>query len=70
MPPRVARFGCGHHPRVSLSPVSAISDMVAPVVLITLATIFSNVLLTVATVTWWFSRSRLSESNRRPIHYE
>jgi Protein of unknown function (DUF2721) len=33
---------------VSLSPVSAISDMVAPVVLMTLATIFANGLLTVA----------------------
>lgn len=32
----------GHDQRVSLSPVSAISDMVAPVVLITLATIFAN----------------------------
>ena len=34
---------------MSLSPVSAISDMVAPVVLITLATLFSNGLLAVAT---------------------
>jgi hypothetical protein len=34
---------------VSLSPVSAISDMIAPVVLITLATIFGNGLLTVGT---------------------
>jgi hypothetical protein len=34
---------------VSLSPVSAISDIVAPVVLITLATIFSNGLLTAGT---------------------
>ena len=33
---------------MSLSPVSAISDMVAPVVLITLATIFANGLLTLA----------------------
>jgi fumarate reductase subunit D len=33
---------------VSLSPVSAISDMVAPVVLMTLATIFASGLLTVA----------------------
>jgi hypothetical protein len=32
---------------MSLSPVSAISDMVAPVVLITLTTIFANGLLTV-----------------------
>jgi uncharacterized membrane protein HdeD (DUF308 family) len=32
---------------VSLSPVSAIADMVAPVVLITLATIFANGLMTV-----------------------
>jgi hypothetical protein len=32
---------------VGLSPVSAISDMVAPVVLITLATIFANGLMTV-----------------------
>jgi Protein of unknown function (DUF2721) len=43
---RVARFSPGHHQRVSLSPVSAISDMVAPVVLITLATIFANGLMT------------------------
>ena len=33
---------------MSLSPVSAIADMVAPVVLITLTTIFANGLLTVA----------------------
>jgi hypothetical protein len=33
---------------VSLSPLSAIADMVAPVVLITVATIFSNALLTIA----------------------
>jgi len=33
---------------MSLSPVSAISDMVAPVVLMTLATIFANGLLAVA----------------------
>jgi len=43
---RVARFSPGHHQRVSLSPVSAISDMVAPVVLITLAVIFANGLMT------------------------
>ena len=43
---RVARFSPGHHQRVSLSPVSAIADMVAPVVLITLATIFANGLMT------------------------
>jgi hypothetical protein len=36
----------GHYQRVSLSPVSAIADMVAPVVLITLSTIFANGLLT------------------------
>jgi hypothetical protein len=34
---------------MSLSPVSAIGDMVAPVVLITLATIFSNGLMTAGT---------------------
>jgi len=34
---------------VSLSPLSAIADMVAPVVLITLATIFCNGLMTVGT---------------------
>src|SRR5262249_5532765 len=44
---RVAGFGSGHHQRVSLSPVTAIADMVAPVVLITLATIFVNGLMTV-----------------------
>jgi hypothetical protein len=43
----VARYSSGHHQRVSLSPVSAIGDMVAPVVLIILATIFANGLLTV-----------------------
>jgi hypothetical protein len=41
-------FRAGHHQRVSLSPVSAIGDMVAPVVLMTLATIFANGLMTVA----------------------
>jgi hypothetical protein len=46
---RVVRSSPGHLQRVSLSPVSAISDMVAPVVLITLATIFANGLLTAAT---------------------
>lgn len=40
----------GHYQRVSLSPLSAIADMVAPVVLITLATIFANGLLTIAAV--------------------
>ena len=40
----------GHYQRVSLSPLSAIADMVAPVVLITLATIFANGLLTVVAV--------------------
>lgn len=45
----MARFSRGHHQRVSLSPVSAISDMVAPVVLMTLATIFANGLNTVST---------------------
>jgi hypothetical protein len=39
----------GHCQRMSLSPVSAISDMVAPVVLITLATIFANGLLSAGT---------------------
>lgn len=43
---RVARFSPGHHQRVSLSPVSAIADMVAPLVLITLAVIFANGLMT------------------------
>lgn len=41
----MARFSLGHDQRVSLSPVTAIADMVAPVVLITLATIFANGLL-------------------------
>jgi hypothetical protein len=36
---------------MSLSPVSAIGDMVAPVVLITLATIFSNGLMTIGSAT-------------------
>jgi polyferredoxin len=44
---RVARVSPGHYQRVSLSPVSAIADMVAPVVLMTLATIFANGLMTV-----------------------
>src|SRR5262252_9272490 len=43
------RFSPGHHQPVSLSPVSAIGDMVAPVVLITLTTIFANGLLSVLT---------------------
>jgi hypothetical protein len=47
--PRVDNVSRGHHQRVSLSPLSAISDMVAPVVLITLATIFANGLLTAGT---------------------
>jgi len=42
---RVARFGLGHHQQMGLSSVSAIADMVAPVVLITLATIFANGLM-------------------------
>jgi hypothetical protein len=42
----VARFSPGHHQRVSLSPVSAISDMVAPVVLLTVSVIFGNGLVT------------------------
>jgi hypothetical protein len=46
---RVARVGRGHHLRVSLSPLSAIADMVAPVVIITLAAFLSNGLLTTAT---------------------
>ena len=41
----MARFSPGHHQRVSLSPVSAIADMVAPVVLITMAVIFANGLI-------------------------
>jgi len=48
---RVARFSPGHYQRVSLSPLSAIADMVAPVVLITLATIFANGLMTVGAAT-------------------
>jgi len=40
------RFSPGHHQRVSLSPVSAVVDMVAPVVLITMSVIFANGLLT------------------------
>ncbi len=44
---RVARADPGHYQRMNLSPVSAIADMVAPVVLITLATIFTNGLMTV-----------------------
>src|SRR5215469_4821823 len=43
------RFSPGHYQRVSLSSVSAIGDMVAPVVLITLTTIFSNGLTAVGT---------------------
>src|SRR5215469_11446277 len=46
---RVAASNPGHHQRMSLSPVSAIGDMVAPVVLITLTTIFSNGLTAVGT---------------------
>src|SRR5215469_11007461 len=42
---RVACLGPGNHQRMSLSPVAAIGDMVAPVVLITLATIFANGLI-------------------------
>jgi hypothetical protein len=44
----VALFSPGHYQRVSLSPVSAIADMVAPVVIITLAAFLSNGLLTVS----------------------
>ncbi len=39
-------YSPGHYQRVSLSPVSAIADMVAPVVMITLAAFLSNGLLT------------------------
>lgn len=39
----------GHHQPVNLSPVSAISDIVAPVVLITLATILGNGLMIAGT---------------------
>src|SRR6185437_7886477 len=46
---RVDRFAAGHHQRVSLSPLSAISDMLAPVVLIPLATILGNGLVTAGT---------------------
>jgi hypothetical protein len=42
---RVARFSPGHHQQVSLSPLSAIADMVTPVVLITMAVIFANGLI-------------------------
>ena len=45
-PLRVARFSPGHDQGVSLSAVSAIADMVAPVVLVTLAAIFANGLMT------------------------
>ena len=45
---------------MSLSPVSAIADMVAPVVLITLATIFANGLITAATAV----RDRILALNR------
>jgi hypothetical protein len=48
--PTCGLFSPGHYQRVSLSPLSAIADMVAPVVLITLATISANGLLTVAAV--------------------
>jgi len=46
---RVAHFGPGHYQRMTLSPVSAIVDMVAPVVLITIGVIFSNALLSFTT---------------------
>src|SRR6516164_6869272 len=46
---RVADISPGHHQRMSLSPVSAISDMVAPVVLITMGVIFSNALMNFTT---------------------
>jgi hypothetical protein len=42
---RVARFSLGNYQRVSLSPVSAIADMVAPVVLITMSVMFANGLI-------------------------
>jgi hypothetical protein len=45
--PTLGSLQPGHYQRVSLSPVTAIADMVAPVVLITLATIFANGLMTV-----------------------
>jgi hypothetical protein len=49
---RVARFSLGHYQRVSLSPVSAIADMVAPVVLITMSVMFANGLISAATTVW------------------
>jgi hypothetical protein len=60
---RVARVSPGHHPRVSLSPLSAIADMVAPVVLITLATIFANGLLSTGTAV----RDRIFALNRERL---
>src|SRR5215470_6014720 len=62
---RVARFSPGHHQRVSLSPVSAISDMVAPVVLITLAVIFANGLM--ATNAAYANRIDALKQERRGI---
>ncbi len=47
---------------MSLSPVTAISDMVAPVVLITLATIFANGLLTVGAA---FGNNVLAQERER-----
>jgi hypothetical protein len=43
---RVARLSPGHYQRVSLSPLTAIGDMVAPVVLITMAAFIGNGLQT------------------------
>src|SRR5215469_8487370 len=44
-PTPCCRFSPGHHQQVSLSPLSAIADMVTPVVLITMAVIFANGLM-------------------------
>jgi hypothetical protein len=53
-PATCGRFSPGHYQRVSLSPVSAIADMVAPVVIITLAAFLSNGLLTASiTIGGW-----------------
>jgi hypothetical protein len=59
----VARFGSGHHQRVGLSPVSAISDMVAPVVLLTVTVIFGNGLVTAGSAI----RDRLFALNRERL---
>jgi hypothetical protein len=61
--PMRGRFSPGHHQRVSMSPVTAIADMVGPVVLITVSVVFGNGLLTASIAT----RDRMFGLNRERL---